>query len=491
MTHLPRTDSARSLPRQFCPMLSILFLACSLAGATPSSAASSYALTYSLTDLGTLEGGRSYALVLNDRGEVAGFAVPPSGYQRAFLYDGTAMRDLGTLGGSLSDAMAINAGGQVVGWAQTLSGETHAFLYDGATMRDLGTLGGSWSLAVAINAGGQVVGYAFPASGGAHAFLYDGATMRDLGTLGGTGSVAYAINADGQVAGYSLTAVGGPHAFLYDGTAMRDLGTLGGSSSTAVAINASGQVVGHALPPSGGARAFLYDGTAMRDLGTLGGNHSDALGINAGGQVVGRAETSDGETHGFLYDGTAMRDLNSLLEASGDGWTVIEARAINDAGQIAAIASTPDATFRAVLLTPRITVAIDIKPESPWESFLPKSHRRIPVAILSAPGFHAPAQVDQDSLTFGRTGGEPSLAFCNRTPEDVNGDGLGDLVCHFHSQAAAIQEGDTQGMLRGRTVSGIAFTGSDTLRIVPARRWIHGFAHHRRLTEPAPRTLRP
>jgi hypothetical protein len=34
-------------------------------------------------------------------------------------------------------------------------------------------------------------------------------------------------------------------------------------------------------------------------------------------------------------------------------------------------------------------------------------------------------------LTFGRTGKEQSLAFCNTGGEDVNGDGLSDLVLSF------------------------------------------------------------
>ena len=168
MKHLPRTDRSRSVSRPLCPILGILLMTCSLAGVAAASS-SSYSLTYSLTDLGALEGGRSFALVVNAGGQVAGVALTPAGNQRAFLFDGTTMRDLGTLGGSHSYAMAINAGGQMVGWTQTTNGETHAFLYDGATMRDLGTLGGNGSVAYAINASGQVVGYALPPGAAPHA----------------------------------------------------------------------------------------------------------------------------------------------------------------------------------------------------------------------------------------------------------------------------------------------------------------------------------
>ena len=80
---------------------------------------------------------------------------------------------------------------------------------------------------------------------------------------------------------------------------------------------------------------------------------------------------------------------------------------------------------------------------------------------------HAGFRVNTTSLTFGRTGDESSLAFCNSNGEDVNRDGLLDLVCHFDTQAAAFRPGDTQGILKGQTVEGTAVMGTDSVLIVP------------------------
>ncbi len=109
---------------------------------------------------------------------------------------------------------------------------------------------------------------------------------------------------------------------------------------------------------------------------------------------------------------------------------------------------------------------IDIKPGSDPNSINLKSRGTIPVAILSTTNFDAPGEVDQASLTFGRSGGEDSLAFCTKSAEDVNGDGIDDLVCHFNTQDTGFQCGDTEGILRGQTVDGTPIEGRDSVRIV-------------------------
>jgi hypothetical protein len=113
-----------------------------------------------------------------------------------------------------------------------------------------------------------------------------------------------------------------------------------------------------------------------------------------------------------------------------------------------------------------IPVTIDIKPGADPNSIKSKSKGTIPVAILSTADFDAPAEVDRNSPTFGRTGDEQSLAFCKGADDDVNGDGRLDLVCLFTTQATGFQSGDTEGILKGRTVGGTPIEGRDAVRIV-------------------------
>jgi len=113
-----------------------------------------------------------------------------------------------------------------------------------------------------------------------------------------------------------------------------------------------------------------------------------------------------------------------------------------------------------------IPVIIDIKPGGFPNSISLGDKGNIPVAILSTPNFDVVGNIDQSSLTFGRTGDEQTFRKCSLA--DVNVDGRSDLVCHFDNRNTAFQAGDVQGILKGLTLEGIHIMGSDTIRIVPA-----------------------
>jgi uncharacterized cupredoxin-like copper-binding protein len=109
-------------------------------------------------------------------------------------------------------------------------------------------------------------------------------------------------------------------------------------------------------------------------------------------------------------------------------------------------------------------VAIDIKPGDSVNSINPKSNGKIPVAILSSATFEATVKVEIGSLTFGHAGTEKSLSHCSI--QQVNGDGVPDLMCHFDTQLSAFQSGDTVGKLKGKIIGGAAFEATDSVRIV-------------------------
>ena len=341
------------------------------------------AQTYTITDLGTLsdlDSSYSYAMDINASGEIAGYSLwtSPTGSSdsHAFLYDSSGMHDLGTLGFRSWSSMAygINDVGQIVGNAITPGDvTTHAFLYDSTGMHDLGTLvdsasntAGIYSYARGISASGKIVGFSSFSGGTAsqyHAYLFDGTGMHDIQTLGGSRSYASRINSNGQVVGYSdITGDTTYHAFVYDKVGgIRDLQTLGGTSSIARSINVLGQIVGNSsLTMNVADHAFIYDNGHMRDLGTLGGTFSNAVSINNSGQIVGYSSlTGESVQHAALFDSAGIHDLNALLVGNTGGWTLVEANAINENGQIIANGNNTRANH-AFLLTPIASFPITV-----------------------------------------------------------------------------------------------------------------------------------
>jgi probable HAF family extracellular repeat protein len=309
---------------------------------------------FAVTDLGTLGGTQSVANGVNNSGQVVGYAYNANQKRRAFLYSNGQMQDLGTLGGADSEAFEVNDSGVVVGRAKNDLGDDRAFKFNGGALQDLNTLGGSSSAATAINSAGQVTGNANISTENYHAFFYNGGALQDLGVLGGYWSVGQDINSAGKIVGSSFMngPSGGPRGIVYANGVMTALGTLGGSDSYANAINDNDQIAGSSSfsPSSISQHAFLFSNGQLRDLGTLGGNQSEAYGINNAGQVVGYAENSSGVKRAFIYDGATMRNLNTLISPSS-GWTLLEAKDINNQGQIVGSGSINNQTH-AFLLAP-------------------------------------------------------------------------------------------------------------------------------------------
>jgi probable HAF family extracellular repeat protein len=109
-------------------------------------------------------------------------------------------------------------------------------------------------------------------------------------------------------------------------------------------------VTGYARTHQGDLHAALWTGGSVIDLtaGVAGASYGWSL--NNAGHVVGLITTGFSTSHAFLWDG-ALHDLNSLIPLNS-GWTLTDARDINDAGQIVGNGWNPEGHFRAFILTP-------------------------------------------------------------------------------------------------------------------------------------------
>jgi probable HAF family extracellular repeat protein len=265
----------------------------------------------------SMAGGQAFGP--NDRGQlVTTYRMQDESYRTSLIQPDGSFVDIGTLGGHATWAVAMNQSGQVAGISNlpgTLGAQpTHAFLYSNGTMTDLGTLGGSQSSARDLHERGQVLGEASTGNG-VRAFVYDNGTMTDLGTLGGTISVSADLNDLGHAVGYSdldpTQSSEESHAFLYRDGRMIDLDPLFADSnrSFATRINNAGQVLATAMVTdrrfnTRASHLFFYDNGQALDLteymrASFNDVLIDAAWLNEAGQIALHTSIA-GETHIFL-----------------------------------------------------------------------------------------------------------------------------------------------------------------------------------------------
>ncbi|MDR7583311.1 MAG: hypothetical protein QN211_07755 [Armatimonadota bacterium] len=110
---------------------------------------------------------------------------------------------------------------------------------------------------------------------------------------------------------------------------------------------------------------------------------------------------------------------------------------------------------------------VDVKPGGNPNVINLKSRGTTPVAILGSTGY----DVTQVNIGTVRLAGAPVARKPNGAYmdsfDDVNGDGLIDLVLHFETAQMKLSPGDTQVTLEGEMTDGTPFSGTDSVKVVP------------------------
>jgi probable HAF family extracellular repeat protein len=308
---------------------------------------------YTLTYLGTLEGGSSKATAINELGQVAGTVAVggPGGTSRAFLWKNGEMVSLGE-----GEAWGIDDSGRVVG-----SSGGSAVVWENGQKTVLYTKKGGTARATAINRNGEVAGYWRGTD-----MLYCGTGGRCQGTVfvvrGGapvelfsaTNAEAWGLNDQGWVTGSAN--VGGTHftrSYVYRDGARTELPgapqTFSGGEF-ARDVNNRGEIVGYHYAGTG-PLIWKAPDFAMASLPRVPFSSCGikALGNNHRGDAVGTSNC-----RGVLWrDGKGIR-LDFVVGESE--WVFVEATEINERGQIVGWGyrkgSSLSGPLGALLLTP-------------------------------------------------------------------------------------------------------------------------------------------
>jgi probable HAF family extracellular repeat protein len=304
---------------------------------------------YRFTDLGALRtNGESEALGVNSAGAVAGTATSAAdgGTLNAFLWQAGVFRVF-TNGVGFNYGTAVNDAGDLLGYGLVGGNAGAPFIWSPST----GFTSLPFQEGRGLNNRGQAVGWRrgpdperpIPVRWSPPGVAGTSAVLESLPQ--GFGGEANAINQAGDVAGFRQPDAYSRRATLWRGTVPVDLGILeelGGTQSEARGLNDFGQVVGlvRLAPPA--VNGFVWRNGVMDLLVPPPGLYGWANAINNSGQGVGRAFSegiSPPLNRAVLWQDGIPYVLNSLATNRGDA-VLIEATAINDAGQIAGICVT-------------------------------------------------------------------------------------------------------------------------------------------------------
>ena len=327
--------------------------------------ATANAQSYSITDLGALPGATAtYAYGMNDNGDVVGWSSSNS-VPTGFVWHNGVMTGTGWLGNPGSGLFAINLFGQAAGWANATSTgwiQSQGVLYRNNTLANIDTSSPSMFAHTITNSGIIVGDYAKGGGGSSGSTSIPAFWMEDpskpgrfrrtdLAPVSGDNTAyAQAANQSMLIVGYTQSQFNGTRACLWNNDSRHSPVVLapapGDQTGEAMSINDLGQAAGFSWYGIYRVTPVIWSSDAAHTPTALpflpGTTHAMVRAINNLGQAIGQGGEPDPAAGQSFCGAIPVVWLNgqiyllqSLLDASGDGWQITEAVAINNAGQIA------------------------------------------------------------------------------------------------------------------------------------------------------------
>lgn len=337
---------------------------------------------YTVRDLGTLGGDQSHALDINLVGEIVGWSHDSSNRRRAFVYRHGEMSGLGTWrGDDESEGQSINSKGWVVGVSGTDTSSSpsndRAVIWTGDDIEQFDRDSFAWDIE---DHGWMVYGIRRESRRGN--ILAHNADTPPLGIETANLTLGLAINTfevdEPHVTG-RVVEIGGaietdseldPRYYRSGdfATFRRPRGSRGFIRGAVRDINNAGLMVGY---DSGNERAFFahrptrLGGTTIAVQYLAG--EGVAFGVNNRSEIVGHRHFgySEASSRAIVWlspNASKSHDLNDLIPTDSD-WTLRQATAINDSGQIVGYGVRGDDDHeRAFLLIPGLYEIADLGP---------------------------------------------------------------------------------------------------------------------------------
>jgi probable HAF family extracellular repeat protein len=298
-----------------------------------STASAAAGAPYHQVDLGTLGGGASFSIAMNDRGHVVGRAEVVDGTSHGFLWRSGTMTDLG-----LFTPTDINNRDQVIGTRDDAPG---AWIWRAGRLAPLSGLAGWPGSPTALNDRGQVVGLGTEAQGRSVPALWSRGRARLLPLF----SVSD-INNRGQISGGRLTADRRfDHAAVWRRGQVTDLGAAAGGHSGTFRINSRGWVIGWVLDAQVHEHGSLWRRAGRTELVAVpAGGLTHPVAVNDRGTVLVLTGADEFTVRPALWRRGALTDLTAVGVPAG-----LEYVDLNDNGQIAGTARSSDGRSRATV----------------------------------------------------------------------------------------------------------------------------------------------
>ena len=285
------------------------------------------------------------------------------------------------------------------------------------------------------------------------------------------------LNNDGDVDGDQLTVAIGTNA-----------------TSGLATVNADGTITYTPNPNFNGSDSFTYttnDGnggiaTATVDVSVTPVNDAPVDFELSGSLVNENVDTTNSVLIGVFSASDVDNDpLSFVLVAGvgdGDRFVVTGSELRLRAGEVVDFETQPSYSITASVTdgaaTRQQTFVIAVVDDSgaPSIDVVPGSEdnvlsKKFDVAFLSSTEFDATTRIDISTLTAGKTGLEDSLARNKKSRtikfrlEDVNNDGLLDLIVTVETKKTGLSSGDTELRIQGLTSNGDAFELNDTVTV--------------------------